>query len=104
MSNNGGVQMTDKTLTIRTADLADAGALARLAALDSSPAPTGATLIAEVGEEVWAAVEIGSGAAVADPFRPSADVVELLRHRALGVRGHATGERRSLARLLPRAA
>ncbi len=96
--------MTDKTLTIRTADLADAGALARLAALDSSHPPTEAALIAEVGEEVWAAVEIGSGAAIADPFRPSADVVELLRHRALGLRGHAARERRSLARLLPRAA
>ena len=96
--------MTDKTLTIRTADLADAGALARLAALDSSHPPTGSSVVAEVSGEIWAAVEIGSGAAIADPFRPSADLVALLRRHAQGLGGAAAQERRSLARLLPRAA
>jgi hypothetical protein len=98
-----GIQMTDKTLTIRRADVTDAGALVRLAALDSSSPPTGNTLLAEVGDEVWAAVEIGSGAAIADPFRPSADLVELLRMRAGLARGEKA-ERRTLARLLPRLA
>jgi hypothetical protein len=92
--------MTENALTIRPADLADLAALDRLAALDSASAPTGDVLVAEVGGELWAAVEVDSGAAIADPFRPSADLVELLRL-------HARGERRpsrSLGRLLPRVA
>ncbi|MBA3264127.1 MAG: hypothetical protein H0T69_16985 [Thermoleophilaceae bacterium] len=93
--------MTDKTLTIRRAETEDAGALIRLAALDSSFPPTGEALVAEVGGELWAAVEIDSSTAIADPFRPSGDLVELLRlHAREGVRP----ERRALARLLPRLA
>jgi len=92
--------MTENALTIRPADLADLAGLDRLAALDSSSPPTGDVLVAEVGGELWAAIEIETGAAIADPFRPSADLVELLRL-------HASGERRSsraLGRLLPRVA
>ena len=93
--------MTDKTLTIRLAEVADTHALARLAALDSSSPPTGAALVAEVGDELWAAIEIDSGTAIADPFRPSGEVVDLLRlHANEGVRR----ERRAFARVLPRAA
>ena len=93
--------MTDKALTIRPADLADLAALDRLAELDSASPPTGDVLIAEVGGELWAAVEADSGAAIADPFRPSADVVDLLRaHLHEG----AARQRRSLKRLLPRVA
>ena len=54
--------------------------------------------------EIWAAVEIDTGSAIADPFRPSADLVELLRFRAERVRAAATGRRGRLASLLPRAA
>ena len=96
--------MTDKTLTIRRADAADAGALVRLAALDSASPPTGETLLAEVGDELWAAVELDSGTAIADPFRPSADLVDLLRLRASLSERSARSERRALARLLPRTA
>ncbi len=96
--------MDANTLTIRPADVADAGALARLAALDSSSPPTGDSLIAEVGDEIWAAVDVRSGATIADPFRPSADVVDLLRFSAARLRGAEAGGRRSLARLLPRVA
>ena len=92
--------MTDNTLTIRPADLADLAGLDRLAALDSASPPTGEVLVAEVGGELWAAISVETGAAIADPFRPSGDLVELLRH--------ASGERRvssrPLGRLLPHAA
>jgi hypothetical protein len=94
--------MTDRTVTIRRADASDKGALVRLAALDSARPPTGAALLAEVGGELWAAVEIGSGTAIADPFRPSGELVDLLRLQA-SLEGEPS-ERRSLARLLPRAA
>jgi len=93
--------MTDTTLTIRRAARSDFPAVERLAALDSSFPPTGEVLLAEMGDELWAAMGVESGTAVADPFRPSGELVELLRLRAHGPRG---GERRSLARLLPRAA
>ena len=89
-------------LTIRRADLADLAALDRLATLDSATAPTGDVLVAEVAGELWAALEIPSGAVIADPFRPSGELVELLRLHARGsVRRRPA---RSLGRLLPRAA
>ena len=96
--------MTNTTLTIRRAAARDLGAVADLAALDSSSPPTGDVLLAEVGHELWAAIEVDSGAAIADPFRPSGDVVELLRFRAERARGESADKRRSVARLLPRAA
>jgi hypothetical protein len=96
--------MTNKTLTIRRSDVADSGALARLAVLDSSSPLTRDALIAEVGDELWAAVEIDTGSAIADPFRPSADLVDLLRLRVEHMRADSAGPRRRLASLLPRAA
>lgn len=60
----------------------DALALRRLAALDSAEVPSGALLVAEVRGELWAAVAVASGVAVADPFRPTAELVRLLRLRA----------------------
>jgi hypothetical protein len=96
--------MTDKTLTIRRADAADAGALVRLAAIDSSYPPTGDALLAEVGDELWAAIELDTGAAIADPFRPSGDLVDLLRLRASPVMDGGRPARGALRRLLPRAA
>lgn len=93
--------MTENALTIRPADLTDSTALNRLAALDSASPPTGDVLVAEVGGELWAAVEVDSGAAIADPFRPSADLVDLLR---LHARGEQRPARRALGRLLPRVA
>ena len=73
--------MTAGTL-IRYAVDSDAAAVARLAALDSSAIPDGPLLVAEVDGELWAAVAIHRGAAIADPFRPSGPLVELLRARA----------------------
>jgi hypothetical protein len=104
-ASNGikGTNMTDKTLTIRRADSSDTGALVRLAALDSASPPTGEALLAEVGGELWAAVEIDSGTAIADPFRPSGEVVDLLLLQ-VSLDGPERSGRGALARLLPRAA
>jgi hypothetical protein len=96
--------MTNTALTIRRATAADAFALRRLAAIDSAAPPTGDVLIAEMGNELWAAVAVETGAAIADPFRPSADLVELLRFRAERIRRDEHAHRGALARLLPRAA
>ncbi len=43
-------------------------------------------LVAETGDEVVAALSVDTGARVADPFRRTADVVDLLAYRARGLR------------------
>jgi hypothetical protein len=65
---------------IRTATSADASDLAALAALDSAARLTGEILVAEQsGGEVAAAISLDTGAVIADPFQPTAHLVELLR-------------------------
>jgi len=89
-------------ITIRRSTAADRATLERLAALDSAPMPTGEVLMAELGGEAAGAIEVASGATIADPFRPTAELVELLRVRAVRLRGGAAARRRP--RLRPRAA
>jgi hypothetical protein len=69
--------------TIRPAGAADRRTIQRLSALDSQAVPSGPVLIAEVGDEPWAAVEMRSGRTVADPFRPSAAIAAIARMAAL---------------------
>jgi hypothetical protein len=91
-------------LTIRRATAADEFAVRRLAALDSAFPPTGDVLLAEMGDELWAALSVDTGAVVADPFRPSRDLVDLLRFRAGRLGGDARAHGGVRTRLLPRAA
>ena len=70
------------TITIRRAHPGDDEALRRLAQLDSAEPPGGAMLVALVGDELRAAVSIGGGQTIADPFHPSAELVRLLSARA----------------------
>ena len=90
------------TIQIRVAGRDDDAALLRLAALDSAPAPHGEVLVAVIDGEVLAALALDSGRAIADPFRHTADLVELLHTRAhlMGDRGSEYGRKRlSLRRL-----
>ena len=64
----------------------DRAALVRLAALDSGPVPFGAWLVAEVEGELWAALPLTGGRALADPFRHTADLASLLEMRAVQMR------------------
>jgi hypothetical protein len=75
-------------ITIRPAYADDALALRRLAVTDSAPAvPEGRLLVAEVEGELWAAFAPQTGEVIADPFRRTAGLVELLRtHAALEAR------------------
>lgn len=73
-------------LTLRRAHDADGPALARLAELDGQRLPEGPLLVGEVDGELWAAVRVGGPGAVADPFRPSAEIVGLLHRRARQLR------------------
>ena len=73
-------------LTIRQATFADLAAVATLAELDSSTPPRGDVLLAEVGEELWAAYSMDTGGHVADPLRPSANAVLILAERGAQLR------------------
>lgn len=75
------VQDDGAALTIRLAPIAETD-VERLAQLDGHALPAGPHLVAEVGGTPIAALSLPTGAAVADPFRPSAGFVELLRVRA----------------------
>lgn len=73
---------TPQNVSIRLAYPDDAAALRRLAALDSSPTPQDRVLVAEVDGELHAALSLTDGRVVADPFRPTAEMVTLLRVHA----------------------
>ena len=81
------VAPVETNVTIRVAAPADDEALARLAELDSRPAPAGYVLVAEVGGELRAAVSVAGGEPVADPFHPTAALTSLLALRARQLRG-----------------
>ena len=70
------------SLTVRRAAAQDAGQLLRLAALDSADVPSGDVLVAESSGRLLAALSLADGRAVADPFEPTAQLVDLLRLRA----------------------
>ena len=69
-------------IVVRPARPVDAADLRRLAALDSARPLTGEVLIAVSGGEVAAAMSVDTGAVIADPFQPTAHLVELLRTAA----------------------
>src|SRR3954452_7460348 len=85
-------------LRIRQAGPDDAMAVGGLAALASSRAPRGDVLLAEVGDELWAALSVQDGHLVADPTRHSADAALLLAHRSAQMH-RARRPRRSHGRL-----
>jgi hypothetical protein len=92
--------MNVSDITIRPARQHDTDALTRLAQLDSQPSLPGLVLLAEICGEPVAAIDTATGRTIADPFTPTADVVELLRLRACGARAR----RRAATRLIPRLA
>ncbi len=81
-------------LTIRRATTEDDQALAALAVIDSSLPLSGDVLVAQLDGAVMAAISVTDGRAIADPFRRSADTVEVLRLRARQEQRRATSARR----------
>jgi EmrB/QacA subfamily drug resistance transporter len=86
----------DHDARIRYASPDDDAALGRLAALDSAAVPAAPVLVAELDGELRAALSLVSSEVIADPFRPTVAVVELLRKRAasLAAAGAASEDRR----------
>ncbi len=66
-------------VTIRLAERGDAAALAHLAGRDTRRVPRAPIAVAERGGLIVAAVSLGDGSAIADPFAPTAAVVEMVR-------------------------
>ena len=69
-------------VVIRIATAGDRRSLERLAQLDSTETPIGATLIGELRGRPVAALALSDGKAIADPFVATSDILELLRLRA----------------------
>lgn len=92
--------VTGLPITIRPASAGDASALRRLAELDSSTVPHEPLLVAQVDGEIQVAVSMSDLSAIADPFVPTAHVVDLVRgHIRQTVR--TAPRRRLLSRLSP---
>jgi hypothetical protein len=87
-----------QNVTVRRSASGDEAALARLASLDSASPPRGPALIAEVDSRMLAALPLGAGRAIADPFEPTAELVALLELRRTQIAA-AGGETRRTRRL-----
>ena len=81
-------------VAIRRATAADRESLDRLAALDSAGKVVGEALIAQVDGEPRAGIELVTGRVVADPFRPTVQLVEQLQQRADKLEEQALPRRR----------
>ena len=72
----------DKGVTLRFGSRTDERALTRLAAVDSAEPPAQPVLLAEVDGQLVAALALSDGTVIADPFYPTAALIDLLRTRA----------------------
>ena len=91
-----------ENVTVRRSTPGDESAIARLATLDSGRPPRGPALIAEADSRMLAALPLGSGRPIADPFQHTAELVALLELRRAQIASADSGtpERRGLRRLL----
>jgi len=95
------LSMTSSTaITIRPATAADAGALVRLAQLDSQHSRAGEHVVAEADGQLVAAVAIADGTTYADPFVRSDGAVALL-HSHLAAANALRRRRSFIPRLRP---
>jgi hypothetical protein len=87
-------------VTLRLATDSDGAVLVRLAQRDCRPLPPGPHLVAQRDGRIEAAIALASAEIVADPFRRTAELCELLRCHAGGVRTQP--ERSPASPLAPR--
>ncbi len=86
------------TVALRLNSVHDDAALQRLADLEGRPLPHDRFVVAEVDGAVVAAQPLAGGVPLADPFRPTAQLLPLLRLRAEQVAGPSKSRRPSLRR------
>jgi hypothetical protein len=89
----------DRRLTIRPATWTDLAEIREIAALDSQRPPSAPVLLAEIDDQIVAAMALETGAVVANPFRHTERAVELLRVRAEQLTSARRRVRGSLRRL-----
>ena len=95
-------RVDDQAIEIRLGRVGDHGALERLAQLEGRRLPSGSFVLAEVDGEVVAAAPLDEHApALADPFRPTQQLVSLLSLRVAQLH---RAERRIVPRLRRRLA
>jgi hypothetical protein len=75
-------EQSEEAVALRLCNVHDDEALERLAVLEGRTSPGGRYVLAEVGGEVVAALPLGGGEPLSDPFRPTAHLLPLLRLRA----------------------
>jgi hypothetical protein len=92
-----------EAVLVRHASPRDEARIRVLARLDDRRMPGGPFVVAELGGEIVAAMSLKTRAVVADPFRRTADAVDLLRMRAsqLAERELRASKRRPDAALHP---
>jgi len=69
-------------VTVRPATEGDADGIRQLEALEGREAGDGPHLVAERDGDVVACLSLAGGTALGDPFRPTAELVSLLKARA----------------------
>ena len=74
--------IADEVVSLRVCRVSDDPILERLAALEGRELPAGRHLVAEVDGEVVAALPLAGGELLADPFRPTAHLLPLMRRHA----------------------
>ena len=70
------------SVLLRLSTVHDGGALARLSQLEGRPTPASRHVVAEVDGSIVAAFPLAGGSPLADPFRPTAELLPLLELRA----------------------
>jgi hypothetical protein len=95
-----------ESVLVRRAAASDDARIRVLARLDDRRMPGGPFLVAELGDEIVAAMSLKTRAVVADPFRRTADASDLLRLRGeqIAARELADAKLRPQAALKPAAA
>jgi hypothetical protein len=88
-------------ITIRRLGAEDAAAVTRLAQRDTARAPSGELIGAELDGHLVAAISTTTGEAIADPFRRTAEIVEMLRVRLSQLNARPTFRTRLLSLLRP---
>lgn len=86
-------------VTVRWAEPRDTEAIRRVAERDTKLVPAGPTLVAEAGGRIVAARPIDGDETIADPFRPTRDLVDLLELRAAQISAGGQAKGRGVAAL-----
>jgi len=91
-------RVEEADVALRLCTVHDDPALERLAELEGRPLPRGRFVIAEVDGVIVAAQALAGGPPLADPFRPTAHVLPLMRMRIRQIGAGGDGRRFALRR------